>query len=182
MVCKVAHSGEKWGIVVNAAEWPGALSSGLMELGRIVFANHFHHAMDAKNRIAIPAKYRDVLRDAGHPLEFYLRPPDMADASLAADHLELMPRFVFEAFSVAERPQTFSLSEAEAKIRRRRFSLAVQVEADAQGRIVIPERFMAANKDQEKIGPAILRKDLILVGMGDRIELWNEGDYEKSLV
>lgn len=48
---------------------------------------------------------------------------------------------------------------------------AFEVEPDEQGRIVVPEIL---------VGYAKLQKEIVFVGLGDRVEIWNKSDWDKK--
>jgi MraZ protein len=45
-------------------------------------------------------------------------------------------------------------------------------DVDAQGRVLIPQKLR---------NEAGLEKSVIVIGMGDRAEIWNPAEYEKNL-
>jgi len=64
-------------------------------------------------------------------------------------------------------------NEEYRKLQRNFFSGTVTVELDANGRFVIPKNMLTY---------AQLDKDVILVGMGNKVEVWNPSIYEKHLI
>ena len=64
-------------------------------------------------------------------------------------------------------------NEEYRKLQRNFFSGTATVELDANGRFVIPKNML---------GYAQLEKDLILIGMGNKVEVWNPSIYEKHLI
>ena len=53
------------------------------------------------------------------------------------------------------------------------FSSISQVDLDSNGRFLIPKNM---------INHTNLKKDVILIGMGNIIEIWNPGLYNKNLI
>ncbi len=64
-------------------------------------------------------------------------------------------------------------NEEYRKLQRNFFSGTATVELDANGRFVIPRNMLSY---------AQLEKDLILIGMGNKVEVWNPSIYEKHLI
>ena len=64
-------------------------------------------------------------------------------------------------------------NEEYRKLQRNFFSGTATVELDANGRFVIPKNMLAY---------AQLEKDVILVGMGNKVEVWSPSIYEKHLI
>ena len=64
-------------------------------------------------------------------------------------------------------------NEEYRKLQRNFFSGTATVELDANGRFVIPKNMLSY---------AQLEKDLILIGMGNKVEVWNPSIYEKHLI
>ena len=108
----------------------------------------YAHGIDAKGRLFIPAKLREEL---GSP--FYLAMG--IDACLAMYPLSTWNKFT-EKFS--------SLPMTQSKVMRPLFANAVKCEPDSQGRILVPERLRRYAK---------LGKDVVIVGVHDRAEIWS---------
>lgn len=118
-----------------------------------IFSGEFCHALDPKNRVTIPARWRATEAD-----EFYL----MADRS--GQFLKVMPPEQFRA--VAEKLKTDpKITPKERTVFLRLFySGAQQVVSDKQGRVIIPE----------ELGKAVgLSTEVVLVGALETFELWN---------
>lgn len=109
------------------------------------------HTLDAKNRIRIPAKYKDAFE--GQALYF---------VSYGEKCI-----FVLPESSLQERLQRFSsITTADGELfaaKSRILSNIEEVEEDKQGRTVLSQRF------RDRAG---IKKDVVTVGMGDFIEIW----------
>ncbi len=121
-----------------------------------MFMSEYNHTIDAKGRLIIPSKFRDQLGD-----EFVVTKG--MDGCL----------FVYanEDWSAFEQKLTsLPLINKEAR-KFARFFLAgaAQVEVDKQGRILLPAPL------REFAG---LEKDVVLVGVGSRIEIWSRENWE----
>ena len=108
----------------------------------------YEHSIDAKGRLFIPAKLREELG-----VTFYLAMG--VDACLAIYPMSTWDRFT-EKFK--------SLPMSQSKAMRTLFANAVKCEPDSQGRIVITQKLRKY---------AGLEKDVVLAGMGSRIEIWS---------
>jgi MraZ protein len=118
-----------------------------------LFAGEFRHAVDPKNRITIPARWR-----AGEEAAFFII-PDQTEAFLL-----VMPREEFQAVNdrVSANP---GISAQERRIFIRQFySRARECSADKQGRLLLPEEYC------RKVG---LAGEVVLVGAHARFEIWD---------
>jgi DNA-binding transcriptional regulator/RsmH inhibitor MraZ len=90
--------------------------------------------------------------------------------------LQLIPEKLFERLANMS-PTGLMPAPEVAKVRRYLFSNASRLEPDKQGRVMIPDRYMADAKHPDPITPGMLQREVMLVGAGERIELWNRADY-----
>ncbi len=129
----------------------------------------YEYSLDPKNRLAIPPKYRDALTsEKGR--EFYL-------TSGMEGCLYLFLPSQWKRL-LADDLKMFSLpdKESERAFKRKFFSEAIDIELDAQGRILIPQYLKAH---------ASLRSDVLVQGAGNRAEVWDVlrwGQYERKMV
>lgn len=116
----------------------------------------FDHMLDAKGRVFIPAKWRENVGDTLIVTLGLLETPE-------AKCLSGMSVEEWEKFSqkLSSLPVTDTSGQA---IRRKLYSMAAACEIDKQGRILIPAQL------REITG---LSKDATLIGVGDRVEIWN---------
>ena len=141
----------------RAASPDGAAASGD---GLPMFRGVTALALDAKGRLAIPARYREALlpNSAGHLVL-------TADPSRC---LLLYPRISWEPIQA----RLMALSSFDAKIRSLQRLLvghADDVEVDAAGRILVPPALRRY---------ASLDKRVVLVGQGRKFELWDEAQWQ----
>lgn len=117
-------------------------------------------ALDGKHRLAIPARYRDVLQEhcGGHLV-------------LTLDPSNCLSLYPFPDWEPIERKlnSLSSFNPLYARLRRSIVGNAVDVEMDSAGRILLPPLL------REK---ARLEKDLMLVGQGNKFEIWNAAEWE----
>jgi MraZ protein len=128
-----------------------------------VFTGEYRHSVDAKGRLAVPARFRAQL-ESGAFVSRWL------DTCLA-----IWPRSGWErlAGKVAELP-TVENAGARA-FSRFVFASAIEVDFDAQGRFVLPAYLREA---------AGLSEQAVIVGSLDHAEIWAPGrwdDYRRAL-
>lgn len=128
------------------------------------FTSEFVSKLDSKGRLVLPSRIKAQLP--------------------SGDGNELMMRKGFEQcliiYPMVEFKKVFSkisalneFNEEYRKLQRNFFSGTAMVEMDANGRFVIPKNMLAY---------AQLEKDLILIGTGNKVEVWNPSIYEKHLI
>ena len=118
----------------------------------------FDHMLDAKGRVFIPSKWRETVGDTLVVTLGLLE--TQTEKCLSGMSLEEWERF---SHKLSALPVTDTSGQA---IRRRIYSTAAACEIDKQGRILIPAQL------REMTG---LDKDATLIGVGDRVEIWDPG-------
>lgn len=114
------------------------------------FVGSYTHSLDSKNRVFIPAKFRDELGD-----EFYIT--RKLDAYLSIYTAEDWEAFV---------DKISRLPESETKdIQDHMLGLAQKCTPDASGRIIIDPRLLAF---------ANIKKNIVFAGAGRQIRIWDE--------
>jgi MraZ protein len=123
------------------------------------FTGEYTHAMDAKGRLALPAKYRVYFKSGA------LLTPGVERC------LYVYPLEAWEA--KARQIEEKVLSAAQRRqVERAFFGRASELELDAQGRITIPSR----QRDY-----AHLDSETVIIGARDRLEVWNPGTYQEAM-
>lgn len=121
-----------------------------------MFMGEYNHTIDAKNRLIIPSKFREALGE-----EFVVTKG--LDGCL----------FVYDNDAWAEfenKLKGLPLTNKEARTFVRFFLAgAASVEVDKQGRILVPSVL------KEFAG---INKDVVLVGVASRIEIWSKERWE----
>ena len=122
----------------------------------VMFMSEYNHTVDAKGRLIIPSKFRDRLGE-----EFVV--------SKGMDGcLFVYANDDWNAFE--QKLTSLPLINKEARQFARFFLAgAAQVELDKQGRILLPASL------REFAG---LDKDVVLVGVGSRIEIWSKDKWD----
>ncbi len=117
----------------------------------MIFQGNSALSLDAKGRMTIPARYRDALLTDSHGKITITRNLDGG--------LLIYPRFEWEA----KRKIIMDLPSSQRGLQRLLLGNAQDVELDGSGRVLIaPELRDVAG----------IVKDVVLVGMGQRFELW----------
>ncbi len=116
----------------------------------------YSHSLDAKGRIIIPAKLREQL----------------GDTFVVSKGLEgclfIFPPAEWEKLS--NKIQALPLTDPRGrKFSRYFFSGASELEVDKQGRALLPPNLREEAK---------LEKDVVLCGVGNRVEIWSKEKWE----
>ncbi|MCX4323356.1 MAG: division/cell wall cluster transcriptional repressor MraZ [Lachnospiraceae bacterium] len=123
-----------------------------------MFMGEYNHTIDAKGRLIIPSKFREILGDA-----FVVTKG--LDGCLFVYDNEEWKRF-------EEKLRSLPITNKEARQFVRFFLAgATEAEVDKQGRILIPNVLREF---------AELTKDVVLVGVGSRIEIWGRERFEDA--
>jgi MraZ protein len=122
-----------------------------------MFIGEYSHTIDDKGRVAVPAKFRTKLQSGA----VVTRGLDNCLFLYSKDEWQKL------AEQISASPINKSNSRAFS-----RFMLAGAMEAefDKQGRILLPEYLR---------GHAGLRKNVIMAGLFNRIEIWDEAAWKK---
>jgi len=124
-----------------------------------MFIGQYEHAIDAKGRLAVPAKFRKAITQG-------------AVITKGLDGCI----FVFEAVKWRKMAQGISelpLTRTSARLYARLILAgATDVEFDKQGRIVLPSYLREYAK---------LKTNAIVVGVYDRVEIWNKSAWVKAI-
>ncbi len=121
------------------------------------FYKEFHNKLDAKNRVFIPTKYRDQLEEGK---EFIiLKGPEKC--------LYVYDEDTFEKIS-----EQFKNSN-DRVAQRSFFSQAIDVTPDKQGRVTL---------SADQLEHAEIKRELVIVGAGQRFEIWAEENYDSAIV
>lgn len=124
-----------------------------------MFMGEYNHTIDTKGRIIVPAKFREVLGDA------------FVVTKGLDNCLFVYPDNEWNKFE--EKLQTLPLTNKNARQFTRFFLAgAARLEVDKQGRILLPPVL------REFAG---LEKDVVLVGVASRIEIWSKERWSDSI-
>jgi MraZ protein len=125
-----------------------------------MFLGEYEHTLDDKNRLTLPAKFRDAFAGGG----VVTRGMDGC--------LVVYTKAGWEEF-VSVRLQGLDPFSREARqIARFLFAGAVEAEPDRQGRIVVPAAL---------IGHARLGREVVVAGVRDHVEIWDRAAWRRYL-
>ena len=121
-----------------------------------MFLGHYRHSIDAKGRLAIPAKHREQL-------------PSGSVVTIAPEGcLRVYPPSEWDAVTAELRVST-ATDTAERNLIRRMFAEAADIEFDKQGRALIPSRLRDA---------AGLASTAVVAGANNVVEVWSEPGWD----
>jgi len=124
-----------------------------------MFRGSSFHTIDAKGRMIIPARFRDVIKAGGGDGVMLSR----MDLSLFAYTFEEWKKIEGKILSLAEK------SEAMRRFRRVFVGGAFECNCDKQGRILVPPTLRHY---------AGVKKEIVLVGVLDHFEIWSRENWE----
>ena len=122
----------------------------------MMFMGEYNHTIDAKGRLIIPSKFREALGDT------FVVTKGLDGCLFVYDNTE------WTAFE--EKLKSLPITNKDAR-KFTRFFLAgaAEVEIDKQGRILVPNVLREF---------AELNKDVVLIGVASRIEIWSKERFE----
>ena len=124
-----------------------------------MFMGEYNHTIDAKGRLIVPVKFREILGD-----NFIVTKG--LDGCLFVYPNDEWTRF-------EEKLKGLPLTNKNARQFTRFFLAgAAACEVDKQGRILLPQVLREV---------ASLEKDVVLVGVASRIELWSRERWDESM-
>ena len=117
----------------------------------MLFKSAYYHSLDAKNRVFIPAKFRDAL---GEEFVVFKGSEKCLYVYTKEDFEKLSQQFI---------------NTNNRDVQRAFFSQVVDMTADKQGRITLTS---------DLLEHANLLKDVAIIGAGSRIEIWATENYK----
>lgn len=121
-----------------------------------MFVGQYAHSVDAKGRLAVPAKFRNELKKA------------VVTKGLE-NCLVLYPKKQWDV--LAGKLAALPISKANSRaFARMMLAGAMDVSVDSQGRIILPEYLRAF---------AGLDKKVVITGLYDRLEIWDETKWQQ---
>ena len=124
----------------------------------MMFMGEYNHTIDAKGRLIVPSKFREALGDT------FVVTKGLDGCLFVYDNEE------WQAFE--EKLRSLPITNKEARQFARFFLAgAAEVEVDKQGRILVPNILREF---------AQISKDVVLIGVGSRIEIWSRERWEDA--
>ena len=119
-----------------------------------MFLGEYEHTIDAKGRMAIPARFR----------------PQMARGAIISKGMgTCLSIYALERWEERSNELVSGMSSDELRdFERRVYPSASEIELDAQGRIVIPAKLRAY---------AALSNEVTIAGVRDHIEIWDRAAW-----
>ena len=119
-----------------------------------MFYGEYFHSIDRKGRLILPAKFRETAKSHFIEKFFVTRGLDKCLFMLSEEEWRSQENKLKNMPFTKQQSRTFN---------RLYFSGAVEVVFDSQGRILLPQNL----KDYAEI-----KKDVVIVGVSSRIEIW----------
>ena len=129
-----------------------------------MFFGTFQHAIDAKGRTSLPVKFRDLLAGAGETKLVLTQYPHWRA-------VQALPQSVWKELE----KKVLATSPLDARAQRnvlRFYSTAHEVDLDPHGRVLVPPVL------REWAG---LQKEVVWVGMGRTIHLYDQASYQNEM-
>jgi len=123
-----------------------------------MFIGEYQHNLDDKGRVAIPAKFRAVLKKG-------------AVATKGLDNCLFL--YSKEQFAkIAAKLGALPISQTKARaFSRHMLAGAMDLEFDNQGRVTLPEYLRSFSS---------LKKNVIIAGLYNHLEIWDEAAWQKN--
>ncbi|MDD5658307.1 MAG: division/cell wall cluster transcriptional repressor MraZ [Elusimicrobia bacterium] len=129
----------------------------------------YEYALDAKNRLAVPPKFRELLAAQGARSVFITSGMEGCLYLYLPSQWRRLVENGMQAFTMEDK-------EKERAFKRKFFSEATEAELDGAGRVLVPQYLKAH---------AGLKGKVLVQGAGNRAEIWDGGRwnaYEKNKV
>ena len=123
-----------------------------------MFTGEYEHNVDAKNRIFVPARFRDELGETF-----------MVARDLRGARLKLFSLAGWQQYIAPIMEQERKISEKALRYLHRN---ALQVSPDSQGRILL---------SRELLDYAEIEKSAVIVGCSNYVEIWSKENYDSEL-
>ena len=123
-----------------------------------MFTGEYEHSIDSKNRIFVPAKFREELGESF-----------MIVRDIRGPILKVYSQEGWKEYLAPIRAQERRLAEKALRYLHRN---AAQVSPDSQGRIVVPSSLL----EYAEIG-----KEAVVVGCSDYCEIWSLANYKAEI-
>lgn len=125
-----------------------------------MFFGEYEHTIDDKNRLTLPARFRDAFADG----VVLTRGLDQC--------LDAFPRADWDAVVADKLAPLDPFSKEHRDLRRFFFSAASVAEVDKQGRVLLPPTLMKH---------AGLGREVTVAGVHDRLEIWDRAAWNANV-
>ena len=118
----------------------------------------YRHSLDAKKRMRMPSKLKNEIGS------------NFIIAKGASNNLLVFSKEEFQI--IFDRIKALPVFDEEAQKPARKFlASAFEAEEDAQGRVLL---------SKELCNFAEITKEIVIVGLGNRVEIWSEQNWDKA--
>jgi MraZ protein len=124
-----------------------------------MFYGAHDHTIDDKNRVTLPAKFREAVGR------------DVVLARGIDENVDVYPRATWEE-SMVRIAELDSLTREAREMKRYVFATASVVEMDRQGRVLVPADLAAH---------AGLGKEVVVAGVDDHLEIWDRSRWTEHV-
>ena len=124
-----------------------------------MFHGAHEHSIDAKNRVTLPAKFREAFGSG------------VVLARGIDRNVDVYPRETWEA-SMARIVELDSLTREAREMKRFVFATAAVLDVDKQGRVLVPAELAAH---------AGLEKDVVVAGVYTHVEIWDRAQWTEQV-
>jgi MraZ protein len=127
------------------------------------FRDKFYHTIDEKGRVSLPAKYREIISTSYN------------DQLIITNYDSCLLAYPYDAWvTLEEKYNQLSIMQPEVEIFGQFFIAgASECTVDKLGRILIPPNLREY---------ANLNKNVVFVGMGSRIQIWDKQLWEEKFL
>lgn len=122
-----------------------------------MLSNNFRHNVDAKNRLFVPAKYREELGESF-----------VVSKSIRGNYLKIYSHEEWEKYIAPIKLLPRKTSEDALRFL---IGNSIEVAPDSQGRIILTPAMLEF---------ASITKETVIIGCGDYAEIWAEEVYDKN--
>jgi MraZ protein len=131
----------------------------------LTFRGTFEHALDAKHRLTIPAKFRAALADG------VVLAPSHEVESGAPRTVAIWTPQDYDQFTQSALAGLNPFEPKARELKRFFFNASFDTELDAANRVMIPTPLMDY---------ASLAKEVVVTGSGECLEVWDRGRYAQN--
>ena len=145
----------------SGSGWTGGAAETPSE-GEFVFCGESDHSVDSKKRVFVPKRFQQ-----GLPLDAKGQRVGVLSRGLDGC-LYLFPEGSFNRALARLNTEAYAPKEAR-RMQRLIFSVSQRIHLDGSGRVLLPAKLA------EMAG---IEKDVVMVGVMDRIEIWSKARWE----
>jgi MraZ protein len=131
----------------------------------LTFRGTFEHALDAKHRLTIPARFRGVLANG----VVLAASPEVQPG--APRTVSVWTPEEYDTFTTSTLAGLNPSSPKARELKRFFFNASFDTELDSANRVMIPPHLMAY---------ADLDKEVVVTGSGECLEVWDRGSYARN--